>query len=232
MFSVFHSVAFLGAFLLGSIPNGFLVAKSKGIDIRQHGSRNIGATNVLRVLGKTAGYTVFALDALKGVLAVLLGGWLTKGEPNHLGPILGGIGCILGHNFTPWLGFKGGKGVATTAGVLLTIFHPSVLLVVLGVWLLFFYSTRYVSVASVTAAIAIPVAVWFLVVRRDTHGTPLLIFSLVICLLVVLRHRPNITRLFQGTEPRLQKRNENGCYRCRKLGDSPRVDARPPGSSS
>ncbi len=195
-----------GAFLLGSIPNGFLVAKSRGIDIREHGSKNIGATNVLRVLGKGSGYTVFALDASKGVAAVLLGGWLTGWQPDHLGGIIAAIGCILGHSYTPWLGFKGGKGVATTAGVLLTLFHPIVLLVVLATWLLFFYSTRYVSVASLAGATAIPLAVWLLVVRGHSNGTPLLVFSIVVCLLVVLRHRPNIARLLNGTETRFAKK--------------------------
>ncbi len=199
-------VTAVSAFLLGSIPNGFLVAKAKGIDIRQHGSKNIGATNVLRVMGKGPGYTVFALDALKGAAAVLLGGFLTSWQPDHLGGIVGGISCILGHSYTPWLGFKGGKGVATTAGVLLTLFHPVVLLVVLATWLLFFYTTRYVSVASIAGALSIPIAVWLLVVRGHSDGTPMLVFAFVVCLLVVLRHKPNIARLLNGTETRFAKK--------------------------
>ena len=194
------------AFLLGSIPNGFLVAKAKGIDIREHGSKNIGATNVLRVLGKGPGYTVFALDALKGAAAVLLGRFLTGAQPDQLGEIIAAICCILGHSYTPWLGFKGGKGVATTAGVLLTLFQPLVLLVVLATWLVFFYSTRYVSIASITAAIAIPIAVWLLVVRENSHGSYMLLFSIVVGLLVVLRHKANIARLIAGTEPRFAKK--------------------------
>ena len=196
----------VSAFLLGSIPNGFLVAKAKGIDIREHGSKNIGATNVLRVLGKGPGYTVFALDALKGVAAVLLGRFLTGALPDQLGEIIASISCILGHSYTPWLGFKGGKGVATTAGVLLTLFQPLVMLVVLATWLVFFYSTRYVSVASITAALTIPVAVWLLVVRESSHGSYILIFAITVGLLVVLRHKANIARLIAGTEPRFTKK--------------------------
>ncbi|MEO7933631.1 MAG: glycerol-3-phosphate 1-O-acyltransferase PlsY [Chthoniobacterales bacterium] len=198
-------VTAVSAFLLGSIPNGFLVAKAKGIDIREHGSKNIGATNVLRVLGKGPGYTVFALDALKGIGAVLLGRWLAP-SPDQLGEIIGGISCIFGHSYTPWLGFKGGKGVATTAGILLTLFPPPILLIVLAVWLIFFYSTRYVSVASLAAAVSIPICVWLLVVRGNSHGTPLLVFGLTVCLLVVLRHKTNIARLLNGTETRFAKK--------------------------
>lgn len=196
----------LSTFLLGSIPNGFLLAKTKGIDIREHGSKNIGATNVLRVLGKGPGYTVFALDALKGVCAVLLGGWLTSWRPDYLGQITGGIGCILGHSYTPWLGFKGGKGVATTAGVLLTLF-PLVLLTVLSVWIFFFYTTRYVSVASMAAAASMPLAVWAIAVRINPQAMPLLFFSAIIGLLIILRHKPNIIRLRNGTETRFSKKS-------------------------
>lgn len=192
--------------MLGSIPNGFLVAKAKGIDIREHGSKNIGATNVLRVLGKGPGYTVFALDAVKGVCAVLLGGWIASWQPDRLGEIVGGISCILGHSFTPWLGFKGGKGVATTAGILLTLFHPFVLLIVLSVWLALFYATRFVSVASIVAALAIPATVWLMVARGNPHGMPMLLFSVVVSLLVVIRHKPNIIRLGNGTEPRFARK--------------------------
>ena len=192
--------------MLGSIPNGFLVARTKGIDIREHGSKNIGATNVLRVLGKGPGYTVFALDALKGVAAVLLGRFLTGAHPDQLGEIIASISCILGHSYTPWLGFKGGKGVATTAGVLLTLFQPLVMLVVLATWLILFYSTRYVSVASIIAALTIPVAVYLLVVRESSHGSYILIFAITVSLLVVLRHKANIARLIAGTEPRFTKK--------------------------
>jgi acyl phosphate:glycerol-3-phosphate acyltransferase len=200
-----YSVIAVLSFLLGSIPNGYLVARAKGIDIREHGSKNIGATNVLRVLGKGPGYTVFALDALKGIAAVLLGGWIGGWRADHLGEIIGGVGCILGHSYTPWLGFKGGKGVATTAGVLLTLF-PLVLVAVLAVWLLCFYTLRYVSLASMVAAAAMPLAVWAIVVRRDAAAMPLLVFSIVIGLLIIVRHQANIGRLLKGTETRFAKK--------------------------
>ncbi len=199
----------IGAFLLGSIPNGFLVAKTRGIDIREHGSKNIGATNVLRVLGKGPGYLVFLLDAGKGVAAVLLGWLMTHPEAaqtREIGGIVGGISCILGHSFTPWLGFKGGKGVATTAGVLLTLLNPLVLLAVLAVWLAVFFTTRFVSLASIAAAIALPVAVWAIVLRTNPGATPLLVFSILVGLLVILRHKTNIERLLNGTESRFSKK--------------------------
>ena len=196
----------LGGFLLGSIPNGFLVAKTRGIDIREHGSKNIGATNVLRVLGKGPGYTVFLLDALKGVAAVVLGGMITASRPDLLGGISAGTACIFGHSFTPWLGFKGGKGVATTGGVLLALLNPLVLLSVLGVWLSVFYTARFVSLASIASAIALPVAVWVFVFRVNPEAVPMLVFSLVVSLLVILRHKTNIARLLSGTESRFTKK--------------------------
>jgi glycerol-3-phosphate acyltransferase PlsY len=117
------------SYLIGSIPSGYLVARSQGVDIRQHGSRNIGATNVLRVMGKKWGYLVFFRDIFKGFLAVKLGSLVTA----HflLSPVLGGvvaaISCILGHNYTIWLGFKGGKGIATSGGVVLALFPITVI---------------------------------------------------------------------------------------------------------
>ena len=115
------------SYLIGSIPNGYLVARSQGVDIRQLGSRNIGATNVLRVMGKKWGYLVFLCDTLKGFLAVKLG--LLLATQALLSPVLGGviaaITCILGHNYTIWLGFKGGKGMATSGGVVLALFPVS-----------------------------------------------------------------------------------------------------------
>lgn len=200
-------LALIAGFLLGSIPTGFLVAKSRGIDIRQHGSGNIGATNVLRTLGKGPGYFVFVGDALKGVLAVLAAGWIATLLKNggDWAPILGGIGCILGHNFTPWLGFKGGKGVATSAGVLLALFHPLVLLAVLAVWLVVFFLSRYVSLASISAGIALPICV-LIAITFGWGSLPGFIFSVVVAALLVLRHKTNIQRLLAGTESRFEKK--------------------------
>ncbi len=225
--------ALLG-YLLGSCPTGYLVGRSRGIDIREHGSGNIGATNVVRVLGKKLGYFVFACDALKGFFAVSLGYYLIqwpgllnlrRGLENGLDPIAlqGGYGevtsaaitgaivaalaCILGHNFPVWLRFKGGKGVATTVGVLLGLM-PAAVGVAAVVWAASFYLFRFVSLASLLGALVLPVTVWFLT-NRGGHAAvhdPLFWFSMAAGTLIVWRHRTNITRLLKGTEPRFARR--------------------------
>ena len=143
------------AYLLGSIPTGFLVAKARGIDIRTVGSGNIGATNAFRILGKGQGLLVLFGDASKGWIAVQLAAPLLAqmfaGAPENYLRITAGVSAILGHNYTCWLGFKGGKGIATTAGVLLALV-PWALLIILGVWILLILLTRYVSVASIAAS--------------------------------------------------------------------------------
>jgi glycerol-3-phosphate acyltransferase PlsY len=193
-------------YLLGSCPNGYLVSRGRGLDIRKHGSGNIGATNVLRVLGKKWGYLVFALDALKGFAAVriafAIGGAILTGEPQReLIGIVGGLACILGHTFPVWLRFRGGKGVATSAGVLLGLM-PLAVFSVLAVWLLLFQITRYVSVASVGAAAALPIFVFFYLRLGLLAGRTLLPFSVVIAAVVLWRHRSNIQRLLRGEERR------------------------------
>ncbi|MEA3188007.1 MAG: acyl phosphate:glycerol-3-phosphate acyltransferase [Chthoniobacter sp.] len=197
------------SYLLGSIPFGFLVAKTRGIDIRQHGSGNIGATNVLRVLGKKWGIPVFVLDALKGLIAVRLAMVLGAHEiPLAAAGIMGAVCCILGHNFPIWLGFKGGKGIATSAGVLLGML-PVAGVLSFCVWLLLFFLTRYVSLASIFAAITVPVVVVLqLIFVWKGNGWPFFYFALVIAVLAVWRHRSNIKRLLTGTEPRFEKKKE------------------------
>ena len=191
----------LGAFLLGSIPTGYLVARAKGVDIRQHGSGNIGATNVFRTLGKPLGIFVFVVDALKGFAAV----WLA----NHFGEacpwtgIIAAVAVIAGHNYTPWLGFKGGKGIATSAGVLLALMPWAVLAIAI-VWFAVFQISRYVSLASICAAAALPLAVAALWYGGCGGNGPLLGFSLVISALAIWRHRSNMERLRAGTEPRFE----------------------------
>ncbi len=196
------ALAFLLGFLLGSIPSGYLVGRAKGVDIRQHGSGNIGSTNVLRTLGKGPGYFVFACDALKGIVSVLLAYRLFP-DLGDLGAIAAAAGCILGHNFTPWLGFKGGKGIATSLGVLIALL-PLVSVIVLAFWILVFLASRYVSLASILAAAALPVVAWFLLGK----GT-LFWFSLLIGFLAIARHRQNIARLINGTESRFTRPKEN-----------------------
>jgi len=199
----------LFSYLIGSIPVGYLVAKSQGIDIREHGSRNIGATNVLRVMGKKWGYLVFFGDSFKGFLVVKFGALLAI--HSFLSPVLGGvvaaIACILGHNFPIWLRFKGGKGIATSAGVVLALFPVLVLLSVLLIWVAVFLAGRYVSLASITAAVALPCIVFFTAGRSGSDFWILFGFSAVIGALAVWRHHSNIGRLLRGTESRFEKKS-------------------------
>jgi glycerol-3-phosphate acyltransferase PlsY len=201
------------SYLLGSIPSGYLVAKSQGIDIRQHGSKNIGATNVLRVMGKKWGYFVFFCDVLKGFVSVKLGFLLAGsfGANVTLAGVVAALCCILGHNYPVWLAFKGGKGIATSAGVVIALFPPLIVLLMGIVWLLVFLLSRYVSLASISAAAALPIAVALLGPYAGINDYWLVLcFSVVAAALAVWRHRTNITRLLNGTESRFgQKKSES-----------------------
>jgi glycerol-3-phosphate acyltransferase PlsY len=199
-----YIVVALGAYLLGSIPAGFLVAKAKGIDIRSVGSGNIGATNAMRVLGKPAGIFVLVMDALKGFASVA---WLPILILKISGvstidletlKILAGIFAVLGHNYTCWLKFKGGKGVATSAGVFLAL-APLAVGIAFTVFILTVLLTRYVSVGSIAAAIALPVAVWF-----TQENLFLKIVTIALGALAIYKHKGNLQRLRAGTENRLQ----------------------------
>lgn len=209
-----YSLVVLFSYLLGSIPSGFLAGQVRGIDIRKEGSGNIGATNVFRILGKQAGTCVLLADALKGWLAVTVVAQFTFlgfGPPtlppeaapslHHL-QLVAGIAAILGHNYTCWLRFKGGKGVATTAGVLIA-WLPMPFLVVLTTWLVVFAISRYVSLASIAAALALPFATWWL----DGRTTMIVITSLVGAL-AIYKHRSNLQRLRSGTESRFGRKKE------------------------
>lgn len=187
------------SYLLGSIPNGLLVGRLRGIDIRQHGSGNIGATNVFRVLGKGLGILVFLLDAGKGLLAVRLAMGLAQHGSPELSGVIAAISCIIGHNFPVWLKFKGGKGIATSAGVLIGLL-PWATLIVFAVWGVVFSLSRYVSLASVVAAAALPVVVWML-----AGAGALFYFALAAGVLAILRHKSNIQRLLNGTENRFKR---------------------------
>ena len=204
----------LAAYLLGSIPTGFLVARSRGIDIRTVGSGNIGATNVLRILGKPAGIFVLLMDALKGFIACRFFGAIIYGlligpvaEDSSLEEFLkitGGLFAILGHNYTCFLKFKGGKGIATSAGVALALL-PVALGVVLGLWILLLAITRYVSVASIGAAAVLPFAAWW----PGRNSRTMIIVAAVIGALAIYKHRTNMQRLMDGTENRVgQKKKE------------------------
>jgi glycerol-3-phosphate acyltransferase PlsY len=192
------------AYLLGSIPTGFLVGKAKGIDIRTIGSGNIGATNVFRYFGKVAGLLVLLADALKGLLAVLLVprlSWVAFGAPaNPLVrewlEIIAGLAAVLGHNYTCWLRFKGGKGIATSAGVLIALV-PYALLIIFGVWILVLALTRFVSLASISASFTLPFATWI------TGGSfTMIAITAAMAVLAIYKHKSNIQRLLKGTESR------------------------------
>jgi acyl phosphate:glycerol-3-phosphate acyltransferase len=194
----------LVAYLLGSIPTGFLVAKARGVDIREVGSGNIGATNVMRILGKTAGIFVLLADAAKGWLAVLvvarlLAKWLnpTAGEAFA---ICAGVAAILGHMYSCWLYFKGGKGIATSAGVLIA-WVPLPLLIILAIWIVVIAFTRYVSLASICASFALPFAAWIV-----GKSTTVILVTAALAALAIYKHRANIQRLLKGTENRIGTR--------------------------
>lgn len=198
------------AWFCGSLPFGYWMGRRYGIDIRKHGSGNIGATNVLRVLGKKAGIPVFVLDMLKGLLPVVLAGWWLRrngvgADVEGLISVLCAAAAVLGHSFTFWLGFKGGKGVATSAGALLGL-APEALLVALVVWLLVFFTTKYVALASVLSALALPLAMAVIMTLRERWNLVLLGLGVVLGVLVVVRHRSNLQRLVQGEENRFAKK--------------------------
>lgn len=195
--------AFVG-YLIGALPFGYLVAKAHGVDILKEGSGNPGATNVKRMVGKRAGNAVFLLDFLKGAVAT---GWpllLTmEGDSAIIAAIAGLIAAILGHSFSVFLKGRGGKGVATTMGGLIVLM-PLVVAVGLLVWVVTFFASRYVSLASILFAVSLPVSNYFLA------NPPILIYlSLGLALLIVVRHRSNIQRLLNGTENRfVRDKNE------------------------
>ena len=199
------------SFLIGSIPVGYLLAKFQKIDITQQGSGNIGATNVLRVLGKKLGIFCFLLDFLKGAIPTFLAVQLLNPLVPHYQTwqVLIATASIIGHNYTPWLKFKGGKGIATTAGIL-AVFMPFGLGLFLLIWAILFYTTRYVSVASLATTISLPLLThlgarihgkW----ADGTWNKPLLVFSILICCLSFWSHRSNIRRLINKTENRFKK---------------------------
>ncbi|WP_417999840.1 glycerol-3-phosphate 1-O-acyltransferase PlsY [Heliomicrobium modesticaldum] len=177
------------SFFLGSIPFAYLVGRLRGIDIRQHGSGNVGATNAFRVLGAGFGALTLILDAGKGALAAWLG--LANGETMA---VIAGLAAILGHTFSPFMRFKGGKGVASAAGVVLLLV-PDVTLICLLAFGLAVFLTKYVSVGSLTAAALLPLLMFFL-----DKPLPYQLFALVTALFVIYRHNSNIRRLLAGTE--------------------------------
>lgn len=201
------------AYVLGSIPFGLIVGKAKGVDPRKAGSGNIGATNVGRLLGKKFFAIVFTLDMIKGLAPMLVAAFLLPPDPQRsqntfLLWLAVGFATIIGHMFSIFLGFKGGKGVATSCGVLLGLWPyytiPGVVAIV--IWIVSFLTWRYISLASIFGAIAFPIA--YVVIGVGLHwdilGTqlPLLIFAAAMAALITYKHRSNIARLRAGTELR------------------------------
>ncbi len=195
MFAALVFTALVG-YLLGSLPFGYLVARAKSVNIFEVGSKNPGATNVRRVLGNGPGNVVLFLDAAKGAAAV---GWVLwlDGAQLELLQMIGLVASVLGHSFSCFTGFRGGKGVATGAGGFAVLF-PWGALIALGVFMACLAVSRFISLSSILAAITLPISAYSL------HRSPLLVgVSVVIALFVILRHRANIGRLLAGTENKI-----------------------------
>ena len=199
-----YILAGLLAYLLGSVPFGLLVARARGVDIRAVGSRNIGATNVFRCVGKPWGILTFALDFLKGLTGASLIPFLAsrlisaEGVSAPTLALVGGAASVIGHTWPLFAGFKGGKGVATGFGMLVAIV-PAAVGIAFGLWLVVMATSRYVSLSSVTAATVLAALVWL---PRFCGHLPSSIVITVIAMVVIIRHRSNIVRLVNGTEAR------------------------------
>ncbi len=211
----------IGAYFVGSIPFGVLIGKARGIDIRQHGSKNIGATNVGRTLGARIGFLCFFLDVLKGAIPIIVSGILTN-VINHNASELTiaqmwlwltiAAAAVLGHMFSIFLGFSGGKGVATSFGALLAMW-PLLTIPALGALVVWYGTLRlshYVSLASMLAGISLPIAYLLASIPRHSenvlqdllHASPPLIVTALLAILVIVQHRANICRLMRGEEPK------------------------------
>jgi len=200
--------ALIISYLLGSIPTAYIFGRVlKGIDIRKIGSGNVGATNAMRALGKGAGITVLLLDILKGFIVVVFLGDYFGNKPIFLQVqnlrIIMGLCCICGHNWTIFLRFKGGKGIATTFGVLLGLAVKlpglgTIIGILVLAWLVVFLIWRIVSLASIVAAITLPVSILFF-----KQPVILIFVSVMLCVFVLIRHKSNLIRIAQGKEPRL-----------------------------
>lgn len=185
------------AFIIGSVPFGLLIARLKGVDLRKTGSGNIGATNVLRAVGKVPALLTLAGDILKGTIAVALGGYFLD---NLLMKGIVGLAAIAGHNFSLFLGFKGGKGVATSIGVLI-LFAPKAALITLALWLGVALMTRYSSLGAIVSFGLLPLNIYLFDYTKEK-----LIISVIIASLLLFRHSANIKRLLNGSESRIGER--------------------------
>lgn len=198
----------LVAYVLGSVPFGFIVGRGRGVDLRQVGSRNIGTTNVYRALGLRIALLVFVLDVLKGLVAtrIIPVAW-TAGISLANIRVTCGIGVIMGSVASLFMRFRGGKGVATAVGVFLGL-APLATVICLGIWAVLVALFKFVSVGSIAGAIALPVLVATLS-RGDVMANPVFYLAVVVAVVIVLRHTANIKRLLNGTEHRIGRLKEN-----------------------
>jgi len=191
-----YLVVALISYLIGSIPNGLIIGRTFcNVDIRQFGSKNIGATNAFRVLGAKPAAAVLLTDAAKGIAGVYLGTYLV-GTP--MAELVGGVFAIIGHNWSAFLKFQGGRGVATGLGVI-AMLVPQVTVCVFAVWLVVVLITRYVSLASIIAAFLVPIGMWLVHVQNEVFY-----FGMIAALFVIFRHKPNIERLLKGEELKIK----------------------------
>lgn len=189
-------VAAVISYLLGSVPNGLILGRAVwGVDLRQHGSKNIGATNAWRTIGKAGGISIFALDFLKGAISAYLGLHLGGSE---LAGIVCGLLAIAGHSWSLFLGFKGGKGVATGLGVIAALM-PTVTIIVFAVWLVIVCLTGYVSLGSIIGAALVPILALFFGLHTEFFA-----LGLIAAVFIIYRHKSNIERLLKGTESKIK----------------------------
>ena len=208
--------ALVGSYLVGAIPTSFLAGKLlRGIDLREHGSKNLGATNVYRVMGAKVAVPVGLFDVFKGMVPVL---WISSFGPDWASwPLICGVAAILGHVFSVFVKFKGGKGVATAGGVVIAL-APWAILICLGIWATVVFASGYVSLGSITAALAYPGLVYWLTPAQR----PFIVIHIVIALALVWFHRANIARLRAGTENRFGRRGNTDAVRATADARGPR----------
>ncbi len=189
-----YIIIFIIGYFMGTISSSYLVGKFAGnIDIRKYGSGNLGATNTMRVLGLKAGVGVLLADFLKGMIATLIGIWIG----GRFGGLIGGLGAILGHNWPIFLAFKGGKGIATSLGLIFTLF-PAIGFILVAIGIIIIIITRYVSLASLTGSVIFPI-----LVALFNHDPIYIVMSILISALAIYRHRSNIERLIKGNENKI-----------------------------
>jgi glycerol-3-phosphate acyltransferase PlsY len=204
--STAHLLALLAAYLIGGIPLGLLLCLAwKGEDPRKYGSGNIGATNISRILGPAGGVLVFLLDVGKGIAAVTVARMIAGPGAGPWLPILAAVAALVGNNWPVWLKFKGGKGSSISLGVGLAV-APWIALGAFGVWIVTLLLTRWVSVASIVSVLSAPL--WAVLLSTPANRVPLVAFTFGVAALVIYKHRANIRRLREGTEPKFTFRKE------------------------